>query len=299
MQRAQRAPHSPRAKRLNRVLAGATAVPVLFLAAACSSDSGSDADAKASASASASSSASASASASPTIPAAKYAKLPEACKAVSGKTLDDLVPGGAKSAKGGSSGDVSTRASCSWNGLDNNGVKGSQYRWLNVSLLRFASDPARGAGDEQARTYFRQQVQDAQAETGAKNTKAQPVSRTGDEATLVRYETKKKEGVFKQQTVVARVANVVVTVDYNGAGLAGDKSPDADDLAASAEKVARETVAAVAKANGEGGSATDPASPSASKSSGSSASPSASAGKAGASKSASPSASASATAADS
>ncbi|MGW4274282.1 DUF3558 domain-containing protein [Streptomyces seoulensis] len=288
MQRAaQRAPHSPRAKRLNRVLVGAAAVPVLFLAAACSSDSGSDSDSGsgAKASASADASASASPSASPTVPAAKYAELPEACKALSGKTVDDLVPGGAKSAKKGASSDASARATCSWNGLDNNGVKGSQYRWLNVSLLRFASDTSRGTGEEQARTYFRQQVQDAQAETGAKSTKTQPVSGTGDEATLVRYELKKKEGVFKQQTVVARTANVVVTLDYNGAGLAGDKSPDADDLVKSAEKAAKDVVAAVAKANGEGGgSSTGSASPSASKSSGASSSPSSSAARAGASK---------------
>ncbi|MFQ6145264.1 DUF3558 family protein [Streptomyces seoulensis] len=302
MQRAaQRAPHSPRAKRLNRVLVGAAAVPVLFLAAACSSDSGSDSGSGAKASASADASASASPSASPTVPAAKYAELPEACKVLSGKTVDDLVPGGAKSAKKGASSDASARATCSWNGLDNNGVKGSQYRWLNVSLLRFASDTSRGTGEEQARTYFRQQVQDAQAETGAKGRKTQPVSGTGDEATLVRYELKKKEGVFKQQTVVARTANVVVTLDYNGAGLAGDKSPDADDLVKSAEKAAKDVVAAVAKANGQGGgSSTGSASPSASKSSGASSSPSSSAARAGATKGAddaSPSAAKSASAA--
>ena len=60
---------------------------------------------------------------------------------------------------------------------------------------------------------------------------------------MVRYDLKKKEGTFKQQTVVARVENVVVTLDYNGAGLAGEKAPSADTLAKHAEKAAKEAVA--------------------------------------------------------
>ena len=80
---------------------------------------------------------------------------------------------------------------------------------------------------------------------GAKSTKSEPVPGTGDEATAVRYDLKKKEGTFKQQTIVARVENVVVTLDYNGAGLAGDKSPSGDDLAKDAKKAAKEAVGAV------------------------------------------------------
>ncbi|MEW2296964.1 DUF3558 family protein [Streptomyces sp. NPDC006743] len=257
--RDQREGRGPRAKRLHRALVCAGAVPVLLLAAACSSsDSGSGSD-DASKSPSAGAKTSASPSASPTVQPAKYAKLPDACKVLARKTLDDLVPRGAKSAKAGASSDVGTRASCSWNGLDNNGVKGSQYRWLNVSLLRFESDAARGTGEEQAQVFYRKQVGDAQAVADAKNTKSQPVSGTGDEATAVRYDLKKKEGTFKQQTVVARVENVVVTLDYNGAGLAGDKAPDADDLSKDAVKAAKEVVASVTKANG--GTGTGPGSP--------------------------------------
>jgi hypothetical protein len=89
---------------------------------------------------------------------------------------------------------------------------------------------------------------------------------TGDEATLVRYDLKKKEGAFKQQTVVTRVENVVLTLDYNGAGLAGDKTPDADDLAKLAKKAAKEAVASVASANKGGGGSDGGASPDASKS---------------------------------
>ncbi|MFF7795848.1 DUF3558 family protein [Streptomyces sp. NPDC007991] len=246
--RAQREQRDQRAKRVNRVLVCAAAVPVMLVAAGCSSDSGSgDSTDKA-----AKAAASASASPSPTVEAAAYGKLPEPCKTLSKKTLEDLVPKG-KSGKEGKSDDISTRGNCSWNSLDNNGVKGSQFRWLNVSMLRFESDVTRGPADKLAQEYFEKQVQDAQAVAGAKSTKSEPVPGTGDAATAVRYELKKKEGTFKQQTVVARVENVVVTLDYNGAGLAGDKSPSADDLMKDAKKAAKEAVAAVSEANGAGG----------------------------------------------
>ncbi|MEU0196080.1 DUF3558 family protein [Streptomyces afghaniensis] len=246
--RAQRDQRDQRAKRVNRVLVCAAAVPVMLVAAGCSSDSGSgDSTDKA-----AKAAASASASPSPTVEAAAYGKLPEPCNTLSKKTLKDLVPK-SKSGKEGKSDDISTRGSCSWNSLDNNGVKGSQFRWLNVSMLRFESDVTRGPADKLAQEYFEKQVQDAQAVAGAKSTKSEPVPGTGDEATAVRYELKKKEGTFKQQTVVARVENVVVTLDYNGAGLAGDKSPSADDLMKDAKKAAKEAVAAVSDANGANG----------------------------------------------
>ncbi|MFJ6069796.1 DUF3558 family protein [Streptomyces sp. NPDC093065] len=249
-QRDQRDPRAKRAKRLTRVLVGAAAVPVMLVAAGCSSDSGSgdgkDKGAQESA-------ASKSASPSPTVRAAAFRKLPEPCSAVSKKTLDDLVPKG-DSGKEGSSNDTSARVSCSWDSLDDNGVKGSQFRWLSVSMLRFDSDVTRGEGDKLARDYYQKQLGDVQGTEGAKGVKTAPVSGTGDEASVVRYDLKKKEGTFKQQTVVARVENVVVTVDYNGAGLAGDKTPDADDLVKDAQKAAKEAVAAVTKANGTTGS---------------------------------------------
>jgi hypothetical protein len=270
-----------RAKRLRRALVCAAAVPAVLITAACSSDSG---DSKASAGDSGSAQQSAgsstqpSASASPTVRAAAYRKLPDPCTVLPKKTLTDLVPKAGKSGKKGSSDEPSFRASCAWSSLDNNGVKGSQFRWLNVSLLRFDSDTTRGAGDTQAHAYYTQQLKDAQAVEGAKKTKVIPLSGTGAEATAVRYDLKKKEGLFKQQTVVARVENVVVTLDYNGAGLAGEKTPDADDLTKAAEKALKDAVASVSAANGEGsarGSATTaPASPSASASKSSSTSPS-------------------------
>ncbi|MEV5551676.1 DUF3558 family protein [Streptomyces sp. NPDC052309] len=260
-QRDHRDQRDPRAKRLSRLLVCAAAVPVMLVAAGCSSDSGSGDDKDKGAD---KATASKSASPSPTVQAAAYAKLPEPCKVLSEKTLEDLVPKGADSGKEGTSADTATRGSCSWSSLDNNGVKGSQFRWLNVSLLRFESDVTRGEGDKLARDHYMKQLQDAQTSDGAKSVKTEPLTGTGDEAANVRYDLKKKEGTFKQNTVVARVENVVVTVDYNGAGLAGDKTPDADDLAKAAQKAAKEAVAAVTEANGARAGGTSSSSPSAS-----------------------------------
>ncbi|MFI5555691.1 DUF3558 family protein [Streptomyces sp. NPDC051738] len=265
------------ARGLRRVLVCAAAVPVMLIASGCSSDSGSD-DAGAGDSAKASASES-SASPSPTVQAVAYKALPEPCKVLTKNTLEVLAPK-AKSGKKGSSDDASTRSSCSWSSLDNNGVKGSQFRWLNVSLLRFDSDVTRGSGNQLAREYYETQVEDARAVSGAKNVKSEPVNGVGDEATAVRYDLKKKEGAFKQETVVARVENVVVTLDYNGAGLAGEKTPSADDLNKLAQKAAKEAVAAVTKENGSGGAGTPSSTPSKSASKSPSKSPSGSSSKA-------------------
>ncbi|MGW0877400.1 DUF3558 domain-containing protein [Streptomyces sp. NPDC002740] len=250
-QREQRAERVNRSGGLNRLLAAAVAVPVMLVAAGCSSDSGSGDDAKDAAATTGSGTDSA-ASAAPTVQAAAYKTLPEACAVVTKKTLTELVPKGATSGKEGTSSDTAARASCSWSSLANNGVKGSQFRWLNVSLLRFESDATTGDGESQAKTYYAKQVKDAQAVSGAKNVKSAPVTATGDEATSVRYDLKKSEGAFKQQTVVVRVENVVLTLDYNGAGLAGDKAPSVETLTKAAEKAAKEAVASVQSANGEG-----------------------------------------------
>jgi hypothetical protein len=263
----------------------------MLIAAGCSSDSGSG-DAAGKDTTGPGATTSADATAAPTVQAAVYKKLPEPCAVLSKKTLTELVPKGAKSGKEGTSSDTASRGSCSWTSLDNNGVKGSQFRWLNVSLLRFDSSQTQGEGDKLAASYYTKQVTEAQSVVGAKNAKSEPVAGAGDEATAVRYDLKKKEGAFKQQTVVARVENVVVTIDYNGAGLAGEKAPNADTLTKAAEKAVKEAVAAVTSANGTGAGAG-----SGSGSGGASSTPSKSASKSP-SKSASPSASKSAAKSD-
>ncbi|OAH09315.1 DUF3558 family protein [Streptomyces jeddahensis] len=255
--------HRP-AQRLIRILACAAAAPVILAVSGCSSDSGSGDDGAKESGAKASASASAG-GASASVKEAAYASLPEPCEVLTKKTLDELVPKREdKSGKEGKSDDTSLRSTCSWTSLDNNGVKGSQFRWLNVSLLRFESDAARGSGDKLAQEYFTKQVKDAQDTQDAKNVKSEPVKGMGDEATAVAYDLKKKEGSFKQQTVVARVENVVVTLDYNGAGLAGEKTPSATELMKDAQKAAKQAVEAVVEANGTSsdGSGTSSAKPS-------------------------------------
>ncbi|MGA5008735.1 DUF3558 family protein [Streptomyces koyangensis] len=235
--------HRP-AQRLTRILACA-AVPVMLVAAGCSSDDSSDGG-----NAQQDKPASSPAASAPAVEKAAYSTLPEACATLSKKTLRDLVPD-ADNLKGktGKSDDTASRATCSWNSLDNKGVDGSQFRWLHVSLMRFDSDEALGSGEERAEKYYAKQIADAKATEDAQEVATEPVSGTGDAATVVSYELKKKEGTFKQQSLVTRVENVVVTVDYNGAGLAGQSSPKTKGLVEDATKAGKEAVAAVTKAN--------------------------------------------------
>ncbi|MGX2996589.1 DUF3558 family protein [Streptomyces sp. JNUCC 64] len=246
--------HRP-AQRLTRVLVCAATATVIVGVAGCSSDSGDGAKKKEEGKPTASASSSAATKA-PTVPKARYANLPDACETLTKKTRGELVPK-ARAGSAGSSNDASTRGTCSWSSLDNNGVAGSQFRWLNVSLLRFDSDQTRGSGSKLATEHLLKQVREAQATKDARKLTTTPVEGTGEEARLVAYDLKKKEGTFKHQTVVARVENVVVTLDYNGAGLAGEGTPSADVLASAARKAAKEAVAAVVQANGNAAEGTD------------------------------------------
>ncbi|NBM19435.1 DUF3558 domain-containing protein [Streptomyces sp. GC420] len=237
------------AQRLARLLACA-AVPVM-LVAGCSSDSGSDSGKSKKGSGGSSSASPSATKASPSLAPAVYDTLPDACKTLAKKTVTGLVPGAEdKTGKAGKSSDVRTRAGCTWNGLDDNGLKGSQYRWLDVSLIRFDSDAALGgSGEERATDHFAKQVTAAQTTEGAKKVKSVAAEGIGDEATAVRYELRKTDEDFRNQTVVVRTENVVLTLNYNGAGYAGAKTPDPDELMKDAQKAAKEVVAAIATAN--------------------------------------------------
>ncbi|MEU5609549.1 hypothetical protein ACI2L4_00150 [Streptomyces sparsogenes] len=234
------------APRLARIFVSA-AVPVV-LVAGCSS--GSDKDSKDSADASKS----ATPSPTPTVAAAKYGKLPEVCPTLSGKTIDQLVPK-AENKKGKElpSADANQSASCLWTGLN-----GFKYRQLTVSLKLFRSDLSLGTGDKRAEAYAADQAQKATTADGAKNAKTAQVSGIGDAATTVSTESKKDGDEFRNQTVVARTANVVVTLEYNGAGYEDEKTPDPKKLLKDAETAAKEVVAAVAKdAEKDGGKGTE------------------------------------------
>lgn len=148
MQRSAPRPSSSRTRTRLRMLACA-AVPLMVVAAGCSSDSEGPTDAD--------KPAPATSKAEAKVAPAKFATLPaDLCKTVSAKTVADLVPATKdKSGSAGKSSDITTRGSCSWNGLDDNGVKGSQYRWLDVSFMRYDSDATLGSGQDRAASTTR------------------------------------------------------------------------------------------------------------------------------------------------
>lgn len=244
---------------------GAAVVPVMLLAVGCSS--GSDSDSASGDQTPAGANEASTKSATPEVVEAKYASLPDACEVFSDKTLKSLVPEGVKSGKAINAAEENVTGDCRWISLDNNGVDGSQYRWLSVSLHLLASDAANGPGADRAAKAFESKLTAAKAVDGAKKIRTEPVTGVGDQATAVLYDLKKDEDTFKQQTLVVRTENVVITLDYNGAGLAGEKSPDAAALLKSAKSAAKEAVEAIEEANdGTDASASPSPSKSASKS---------------------------------
>jgi hypothetical protein len=86
----------------------------------------------------------------------------------------------------------------------------------------------------------------------------------------VRTEEKKDGDDFRNQTVVARTANVVITIEYDGAGYETEKTPNATKLMDDAKSAAKEVVESVAKGTGSAGGGKDSPSSGSSKSSGTS-----------------------------
>jgi hypothetical protein len=223
-------------------LLACAAVPAMLIAG-CSSGSGgssSGSDSGNSPSATA-----VGASATPAVAPVKYATLPDACKAVTASTVATLVPK-VKDAKGSAArtSDLQSRGGCSWTG---NGKDGYQYRWLSVALQRFASDPQLGSGETQAQKRYAQQV----AALGAvKGFTTAAISGIGDQAASVSGKATVSTVTSRNDTVVSRSGNVVMIVEYDGAGLVGKKNPSAGTVASGAERAAKDAAAAVAAANG-------------------------------------------------
>lgn len=181
---------------------------------------------------------------------ARYAKLPDVCKAISAKTVETLVPKAKnKNGTAAASSDLTSRGGCSWNGLEDKGVKGSQYRWLDVSYYRYESDATLGSGQERAAENHTKELAKIQATPGAKKLRTTPTPGLGDQADTVNFELRKTDADFRYASVVARTGNVLVLLSYNGAGYAGAKTPSEKWITESALKAAKEAVAAVATAN--------------------------------------------------
>ncbi|MFD9304684.1 DUF3558 domain-containing protein [Streptomyces sp. NPDC060048] len=236
------------ASRLTRVLACA-AVPVILTVAGCSSDSGKDSGSDSGKTSDSSSSAKPNSKGSAAPEKAVYSTLPEPCKTVAAKTIETIVPkakdGNGTAAK---SNDLASRASCSWNGLEEAGLKGSQYRWLSISLVRYDSLASVGNGSKRAEVEYAKQVEKAKVVEGAENMKPEAAGGIGDQATSYTFTTK-KDGDFSNTTVIARSHNVIITLDYNGAAYEGADAPDHAKLLADAIAAAKETVASVEAAN--------------------------------------------------
>ncbi|MGI5338767.1 hypothetical protein ACQEVS_15840 [Streptomyces sp. CA-181903] len=228
--------HRPTAPRLARLLACA-AVPVMLVAGCSDSDGGKKSSSN---SATPSASAPAKSSATPPVTTGKYAKVPDLCKALSGKTIDKLVP----KAK-----NEQLTGSCFWSGLDSDDAADQQFRSLNLHIMALSGDPTAGSADKRAQDYANQQVKMATTEDDPKDVKTDKTSGIGDWASTVTTTTKKKDVDFSNVTVVARTANVVVALKYSGAGYEGAKRPSAADLTKDAQDAAKEAVASVAAAN--------------------------------------------------
>ncbi|CAM5248633.1 hypothetical protein GCM10010329_08500 [Streptomyces spiroverticillatus] len=240
-----------KAPRIARILTCAVAAPALLVVAGCSSDSGSGSGADGGKKDSgAAQEQQKKPSAPPTVAAAKFASLPDACKALKKDTIEDLVPEADKvEGKADDSSNPQTRRGCSWGGLDDKGVKGSQYHYLTYSLQLFESNQALGSGEKRATEYVTKQVNKVQGKEGVKDVRANPAEGIGEQASTIGYGAREAGTDFNHAVVVARTGNVVVTLDYNGAGYAGTKAPDPADLLKGAQSAAKEVVASIGAAN--------------------------------------------------
>ncbi|TDC21535.1 DUF3558 domain-containing protein [Streptomyces sp. 8K308] len=192
----------------------------------------------------------------PTPEPVRFEGLPEPCQTIGQDTIGEVVPqADPESGETLSSSDTSTSAACLWSGLDD-----FQFRSLTVALRRFDSDLSLGSGDERATAYVQQMVDEITGDDANRDVESAELAETGDAATSIAYtvtktgEEDEDEQDYRQQRVVSRVGNVVLTLDYSGAGFEGDDMPSADSVREAAETAAREAVAAVdASADASGG----------------------------------------------
>ncbi|EST31229.1 hypothetical protein N566_20705 [Streptomycetaceae bacterium MP113-05] len=219
-----------------RAACAAVAVPVL-LVAGCSSDS----DGKEPSGSPTSASASAPEQKQDS---AGHKDLPDPCKTLSGKSVEDMVPGtDDKSGKNLASSDTGSYGACFWSG--GSGDIDAEYRALTVSLKRYESDSSLGSGTEQASRFYEQELKAVSSDEAHKKPEETKVSGTGQNAVAVTYETVKKDNTYRATRVVVRDENVVVTVDYEGTGFEDADPPSRDEVRKNAEKVAKEATGSI------------------------------------------------------
>ncbi|MGA5898607.1 hypothetical protein [Streptomyces venetus] len=161
-----------------------------------------------------------------------YTAAPAPCGSVAEKTVTSLVPGAKKAGKEIPSTDSALRRTCSWNALE-----GYDYRWLDVSFEIMGSDEA-------ARKSYTARTEEKSG-GGA-------VPGLGDSAYSVVNLTTEDKQETREGTVVARAANALVVITYNGSDFESKKAPDTDTINKGAIKAAKEAVAALEDGGGKG-----------------------------------------------
>ncbi|WP_049572288.1 hypothetical protein [Streptomyces sp. SBT349] len=186
----------------------------------------------------------------------RFSALPDPCSVLGEDTVGEAVP--EADPVGGetlTSNDTTTSGACLWSGLD-----AYQFRSLTVALRRFESDVAIGSGAERAGEYVRQMAEEISGDEANRDVESADLRDTGDWAVTLGYTTtveSEEEGEqdYRQHRVVVQTDNVVITLDYSGAGFEGDDMPGADSVKETAEATARQVLQAVessAEAGAEG-----------------------------------------------
>lgn len=156
-----------------------------------------------------------------------YRNPPAPCESIAGGTIGDLVPGAKKAGQEIASTDKSARRTCSWNAL-----KGFEYRWLDVSFEIKKSD-------QDAANAFTQRTK----EKGGGG----DVPGLGQAGYSVVNLTTDDKQQTREGVVIARAANALVVVTYNGSDFETKKAPGTNEINKGAIKAAKEAVAALEK----------------------------------------------------
>ncbi|MEH0548078.1 hypothetical protein QA802_34955 [Streptomyces sp. B21-105] len=154
-----------------------------------------------------------------------YAAAPAPCTGVTVKTVASLVPGAKTAGKEIPSTDTALRRTCSWNAL-----KGYDYRWLDISFEVTESDEA---------------AQNSYKERTKEKSGGGAVPGLGNEGYSVVNLTTEDKQQTREGVVIARVANALVIVNYNGSDFETKKAPATDEINKGAIKAAKEAVAAL------------------------------------------------------
>lgn len=176
----------------------------------------------------------------------RFTDLPAPCSLLGKGTVREIVPEAAPlRGEALSSNDTSRSGTCLWTGL-----RLYQFRSLTVSLRRFESDVTLGSGADRAQEFLQQRAEEISKDEANEDVEDARPAKTGDAATSIGYSAvlETEDGGkqrYRQQRVIARTGNIVVTVDYAGTGFEDADLPSAEDIRENAETAAREVVEAV------------------------------------------------------